>query len=124
MNTAVFAIVYDPISQTVAATTRPEDKEVPFGLPGGKIEEGESVFGALKRECEEEGWAIEFTDINPIQFHEEVINNTIIKWFIVSKATILTEYKDFHRGIIPCYVDIHEMAKVGYGNQCLLSLLK
>ena len=48
-----------------ACSTRPYDKrknDDDFGLPGGKLDAGESMEASAYRECEEEGWIM--FDIN------------------------------------------------------------
>lgn len=120
---AVFAVFYDKDTNTVAATTRPEDSSVKVGLPGGKVDSGETYTDALFRECKEEGWDI--SESTPKCFHSQEIEGFNVFWFLVDKAVKLSEYKEKHRGIIPEMVDIELLANDStYGNDCLRVIIE
>lgn len=99
----------------IAATTRPyeKSKNKKIGLPGGKVEKGETPKEAAYRECKEEGWGVK--KINKIIASKMVDGNPIV-WFEGSDATMLKTYKEKESGIEPLEVSIEEISKTGYGN--------
>lgn len=118
-KTSVFAVFID--KNKVAGTTRPEDPTALYGLPGGKVDEGEDFITALIRECNEEGWDISQANIN--KFHEEYLDNGFVTWYSVDNAVKLTEYKELYRGIKPVMVDIsYFLNDTRYGNSCISKL--
>lgn len=118
---AVFLVAH-PIGSryanpVLAATTR-EGGGIGIGLPGGKIDPGETPEGALRRECAEEGWLIP-TEASLRKIHEDLVEGKLIAWYAcdhyVSKRDT---YKEQGR-ITPVEVSWPEMATTGMGNQFL-----
>lgn len=116
----------------IACSTRTPDKDYygkGFALPGGKVDEGETLRAAVYRECCEEGWDIYFPDSKPF-FSLELGNDGegnkfICYWFLGVNPHKLNEYKDKHRGIIPVFKSLEEVYTCGYhNNQALDALLK
>ncbi len=106
----------------IAATTRPYDKISKIGLPGGKVDFGESPIEAVNRECQEEGWNIVIKE-GLLPFHYQYVDGRMINWYLsINEPILLDEYKEKSTGIIPVLVEIEELAKSGYGNKCLLKL--
>lgn len=102
---AVFVVV--KYKDGYAATTRDKGAE-PIGLPGGKVDPGETPIQAAYRECKEEGW-----DVSKIG---EVVASIMregkpIVWFLGYGATPLENYKEKHRGIKPIKVSKEEISK-------------
>ena len=121
---SVFAVINT--KDGILVTTRPEDKNVPFGLPGGKVDTGEDLKEALIRECFEEGVDIKhISDLLFIKIREEYLDNGIVHWFhILGTPTILEDYKEKYRGIEVTHKTIEEVAVSGYGNSFLLEYFK
>lgn len=111
---AVFAVV--EVDGGLAATTRP--KEGGIGLPGGKVDPGETEEDALYREAEEEGWKL-FGQ--PIFIHEDYINEKLIRWYKVPSAEKLEKYKESHR-LVPIVASKEEIANSGYGNSFIKNI--
>ena len=118
---SVFAVI--EINGEIVVTTRPEDKNVPFGLPGGKVDEGETLIDALIRECFEEGVDIKhISDLLFIKIREEYLDNGIVYWFhILGVPSLLSEYKEKYRGIKVEMKSIEEVSNSGYGNDFILN---
>lgn len=95
----------------VASVTRPEGG---IGLPGGKLEEGETEIEALRRECEEEGWLIKIED-NVKPFYVRSTEHGLIGYYKVESVLRLLNYKEKHR-IKNLYCKFWEIAKSGNGN--------
>lgn len=111
---AVFALVR--LSNGLyAATTRP-DRPGTIGLPGGKVEEGETLIGALTRECAEEGWQVSHVQSTPIQVRH--IDSYLVFWFTAKHATILSTYKEQGR-ITPICATTEQILASGMGNESL-----
>lgn len=121
MKTAVFAIIYDKDINKILATTRPEDTNTPFALPGGKVDLGETETDALLRETAEEGIEL----IEPIfeKVHTDIINGFNIVWYKVTcEYNFLFDYKEKDRGIKAIHKTIEEIANSGYGNSFIANL--
>jgi 8-oxo-dGTP pyrophosphatase MutT (NUDIX family) len=114
---AVFAVV-SLGSGFYAATTRAADRGEAgkIGLPGGKVDPGESPVAALIREAGEEGWALEGVDPTPI--HAQFVDGKPVQWFSVKSATMLADYKEKGR-ITPIRAHKSAIAASGYGNENL-----
>lgn len=111
---AVFVVVeIEP--GIVAATTRAADRNEAgkIGLPGGKVDPGESLIQAAIREAYEEGWDV--SDINDIPFYTQQVDEFQVYWFKAQTAVKLDNFKEMHR-IQPIMVSIEDIAKSGYGN--------
>lgn len=104
-----------------AATTRAADRGESgrIGLPGGKVDPGETGEEAAIREAQEEGWSIQ-TEPKSLQLiHTDYIDGKLIHWYLSKeKAQKLQNYKEQHR-ITPISVDLKTIAGSGYGNQFL-----
>jgi 8-oxo-dGTP pyrophosphatase MutT (NUDIX family) len=82
----------------VCATTR--DKGIyPVGLPGGKVEKGETPLEAALRESKEEGWL--FKDVNPTPIYEGFVEGNPVVFFYAKEGNQLAQYKEKYRGIKP-----------------------
>lgn len=111
---AVFAVV--PMAGgRVAATTRPVDREQDdagagkFGLPGGKVDHGETPEAALIREAREEGWQLS----GKMKLsHKAKVQGKEIWWYTVEGADKLTDFKEAGR-ISPVAVDPKELVTFG-----------
>lgn len=116
---AVFVIA--PVDEQIAATTRAADrnKSGRIGLPGGKVDPGESPVDAAYRESLEEGWQI--TKIQPEPIHTDMVEGKLIWWYMAESATMLKNYKEQHR-IKPILVSKEEIASSGYGNEFIRGL--
>ena len=116
---AVFA-VYQPISGLVGATTRAADRgeEGRIGLPGGKVDPGETPIQALIRECREEGWAIEPTSINHQPIKDAMVDDHRVQWFHVASACRISGHKEAGR-VEPIIVENRRILSSGYGNDDL-----
>lgn len=111
---AVFAVV--EVEGGLAATTRP--REGGIGLPGGKVDPGETEEEALFREAAEEGWQLE----GEAQFiHEDHVDGKLIRWYKVDGAKMLSEYKESHR-LVPTVASREEIAESGYGNEFIANI--
>lgn len=130
---AVFALIKLDENQ-YAGTTRAADRNESgrVGLPGGKVDPGESDIEALIRECEEEGWKItSYTELErSIPIYKETIRVVgynyprFIRWYKVDSKYVekLTDYKEKHR-IKPITLTKDQLLKSGYGNQNLANFL-
>lgn len=117
---AVFAIINT--TNGVIVTTRPEDANVPFGLPGGKVDPGEPLEVALVRECFEEGVDISCCSFEKV--HEDRVDDVLVHWFLVEgDYELLSDYKEKYRDIKVIFQSVHEVANSGYGNEFISTLL-
>lgn len=122
MNTqtpfAVFAVLIK--NGMIYATTRPDGK---IGLPGGKVDPGETAMDAVLRESQEEGILMVIPDLPPV--HSDIVDGKLVQWFIAQDGTILDQYKEKYRGITPCIIPVTELVKKspGFGNDFLLDLI-
>ncbi len=116
---AVFAVAFRGDGTTeVAGTTRAADRgeHGRIGLPGGKVDPGESPVEALVRECAEEGWALSGVSDTPV--HVAEVDGRLVHWYSVWAAGRLSEFKEQGR-IQPLWVKTADMAVSGYGNEWL-----
>ena len=115
---AVFAVLETP--QGFAATTRAADKGEAgrIGLPGGKVDPGETPREALAREAREEGWDIPLASISltPCQVVER--DGKVFHWYTATSGTMLQDYKEKGR-ISPLTVSREAILTSGYSNHSL-----
>jgi hypothetical protein len=112
---AVFAVA--PFGEGYyAATTRAADRgeSGKIGLPGGKVDSGESPVQALIREAREEGWDI--SGVNPTPIHAQDVDGKHVQWFLATSATMLVDYKEKGR-ITPIRATKSAITASGYGNE-------
>ena len=111
---AVFVVVKLP-NGNFAATTRAKDRneEGKIGLPGGKVDFGESPENAARREAHEEGWDV----IGELALiHTDIVEGRLVAWYKADNAVKLINYKEKGR-IAPVEVTKSQIAKSGYGNE-------
>ena len=102
-----------------AATTRAADRgESGIGLPGGKLDPGESPVAAVIREAAEEGWLVSTVDPVPIQ--ALLVEGRLVLWFTATTAVRLSVYKERGR-ITPVVATFGQILSSGYGNEHLES---
>mgnify|MGYP003439694252 FL=1 len=104
----------------VAATTRASDRGEAgrIGLPGGKLDMGESAYDAALREAREEGWYVE--EIADVPFHTATVEGKTVAWFAAKSARALLSYKEQGR-IRPLAVSVKDVAESGYGNAAAMA---
>lgn len=119
MQKAVFVLA-KTCDGKFAATTRAADRgeEGRIGLPGGKVDDGESLVDAVMREAYEEGWGV--CGLDPMPFHSAIVDGYDVYWFAAAGAIRLTRYKEQDR-IKPVPVSLKKIAKCGYGNDTAVS---
>jgi len=115
MYFAVFAVA--DADGGIAATTRAADRGEAgrIGLPGGKVDPGETAEQAVRRESAEEGWLMHG---QPILIHAADVEGRPVAWFSFPSATMLTEFKEYGR-ICPVIASRQAVAASGYGNEFL-----
>lgn len=104
----------------IAATTRAADRGETgrIGLPGGKLDSGESPINAARREAAEEGWFIsgEFHLV-----HEAEVDGRPVQWFASrSPAVWLRDHAEAGR-VEPVAVATALIADSGYGNRAAMA---
>lgn len=113
---AAFVIAFDEDGK-VAATTRAADRgERGIGLPGGKLDAGETAAAAALREAAEEGW--EVSDVWSAPVHIQEIGDFRCAWFVATpdpRAVMLSDFKEKGR-ITPVAVDPDDLNTPGLGN--------
>jgi 8-oxo-dGTP pyrophosphatase MutT (NUDIX family) len=112
MNEVFAAFVVACTEGGFAATTRPDLLEK-FGLPGGKLEAGESPLEAAIREAAEEGWLV--SGINPMPIQAYVLDGKLVLWFTATTAVRLSVYKEQGR-ITPVVISREMLLASGFGN--------
>lgn len=120
LQQSVFLVIKDHQTKLFAATTRPDSSAI--GLPGGKIEHGESLLDAAMREAHEEGWLVELRDASFSIMQTIVDDGKVFHWIKpnVRRIDVLPDYKEKGR-IKPLWATVEEVAAFGKGNQFLLS---
>lgn len=113
---AAFVIAFDEEGK-IAATTRAADRgERGIGLPGGKLDAGETAAVAALREAAEEGWDI--SDVWSAPVHIQEIGDFRCAWFVATpdvRAVMLSDFKEQGR-ITPLSVDPDDLNTPGLGN--------
>jgi len=111
---AVF--ILGKIGSKFCATTREDGR---IGLPGGKLDLGETPENAALRESEEEGWLFpKDTLLNLI--HKQNIDNKLVFWYKANKSPKkLNEYKEKYRKILPILITKNQLKNSGFGNENL-----
>jgi len=123
MRKAVFIIIKE--EDKILCVTRPKEKakfEGDFGLPGGIVEEGETLLDAMWRESFEEG--LDITHINPSFIQSIYYEDKDLKvyWFIGKGR--FTEGDFLEKGrITQVYKTIEETALSTRGNASAMKLI-
>ena len=109
---AVFIV--GKVGDKYAATTRDDGR---IGLPGGKVDVGESGKVAVMREATEEGWSFP-KETNLTLIHQQDVEGNPIDWYMADTTpSKLSEYKEKHRGIKPILITEEELRNSGFGNE-------
>lgn len=107
---AVFAVV--KLGGKILATTRPNSDKI--GLIGGKVDKGETIFEAVEREAYEEGAKIKAKEVMNVAY----VDGKKVAWIEADYITLLSDWKEKHRGIIAKFVDPADLSS-GFGNEFL-----
>lgn len=98
-----------------AGTTRADGS---IGLPGGKVDAGETPDAAVVREAREEGWEVLLTSRRPI--HRQTVDGREVWWYGgTAMRMVAVRPHDRARGIRPVYLTADEVAQSGMGNDNL-----
>jgi hypothetical protein len=97
--------------EAVCCVTRPSGN---VGLPGGKVEPGETPTEALRREAEEEGWTLPL-GANLYMVHEGEVDGQRVQWFASSHPPVRSAglHKEAHRGIRPTTAPAYLLDSMG-----------
>lgn len=119
MSFAVFVIA--EVNGGFAATSRALDRSaddagITCGLPGGKVDPGETDAEACVRESHEEGWDVELISMTPIYSCE--VQGKPVSWFAGRIIRQLTDYKEMHRirNIVANVAQLH-----GFSNEVAIA---
>ncbi len=125
MSFATFLIAPTDTDLTrLAATTRAADtgEAGKIGLPGGKVDAGETDKQAVIRESAEEGWNVP-ADANLTLCHVDIVDGKQVSWFLCDKpVSKLANYKEKHR-ITPISATVNQVANSGYGNSFISDII-
>jgi ADP-ribose pyrophosphatase YjhB (NUDIX family) len=116
---ASFSVII--VDNKVCATTRDDGT---IGLPGGLMENSETVIETCLRESEEEGWEINLKrNTQIIPFLTDIVDDRLITWVLFNTdAKAKVDYLEKERGILPILVDIEEIKNSGKGNSFAIEL--
>lgn len=118
---AVFVVAVDN-EGLVAMTTRPHGKSQSHGLPGGKVDPGETPSEAVLRETREEGWEVTLDSDRP--FHVDEVSGRKVAWFHGRINQALIDYKEKARGIETLKAPLEWVAQTGYKNDVAIQSYK
>lgn len=120
---AVFLV--STVQDQILVTTR--DKGLAVGLPGGKVDPGETDRAACLREAAEEGVDTSGLTEADLTFHyEQNVEGRLVRWFRTDKVLgSLDNYKEQHRGIRAVWIALDEFLELQdandtYGNVAAL----
>lgn len=122
LNNEIFAsFIVATVDGGVAATTRAADRGEAgkIGLPGGKVDAGETARDAAIREASEEGWNVSGVEAAP--YYTAIVEGRMVAWFKASGATMKVEFKEKGR-ICPMVATKIQIALSGYGNDAAMAL--
>jgi len=102
------AMLLAPVGTSFAGTSRPLEKiqagagvESIYGLPGGKVDPGETPLQTVLREAVEEGWDPEDVDPEPIHKAMDLpgfkFKNAPVWWYRARSAKMRDDYKERDR---------------------------
>ena len=116
-NPSPFAVfVLAKVGTQYAATTRDDGR---IGLPGGKVDPGESPETAALREATEEGWSFP-TNTQLSLIHSQDVEGRPVSWYLANTVpSALTDYKEKYRGIRPILITEQQLRQSGFGNENL-----
>ena len=121
---AVFVIAHFGLSSKLAVTTRDGKDAGRIGLPGGKVDAGETPVQAAIREAAEEGFRVKLdADAQPV--HMAMVEGKLVYWYYTPwSVRPLVEYKEKARGIKATYATVEEVANSGFGNEFISDFCK
>ncbi|MDX9971902.1 MAG: NUDIX domain-containing protein [FCB group bacterium] len=117
---AAFIVAPAGRDNLIAATTRAADRNEAgrIGLPGGKVDPGESARDAAIREAAEEGWAVYGVEAEP--YHVAEVEGRMVAWFLADMAIAREEFPEQGR-IEPIAATWYQVAASGYGNDAAMA---
>lgn len=117
MTTSVFVLA--PVSDGLyAVTTRPREPGR-IGLPGGKVDAGETLRAAAIREAREEGF--EISGLAPRPFYQTTVEGGMVYWFEAQSAAPLDSFMESHR-LQTGSASLEDVAQSGYKNDEAVSV--
>lgn len=119
---AAFLIAKPQTGREYAATTRAADRgeQGKIGLPGGKVDPGETETAAVIRESAEEGWRVPANSVLT-EVNRAIVEGQEVVWFSSNKPVRrMFDYKEKGR-ISPIIATLEDIACSGFGNEFLAS---
>ena len=118
MKTTIAAFIIGFKGGLVAATTRPAGG---IGLPGGKLEAGETPAQAALREAQEEGFIFPLETAQELVFHERaIVAGKQVEFFITATTPEITTKGFKEKGrITPIFTTPEILRATGMGNKCI-----